>query len=270
MCELAYSKDELTDTMKGKLKAAFKLPTQDPSKIQMFNPDLRRKSLGISKKPGTWAPAPYTPPAIMPSAAGGAMPAEEDYTFEELVLWRPSPPQETAAEETQEAGADGEASAQTEGATTAEGSASTQATGATTPVSVDGFLCRWLREHQREGVQFLFDCCMGLRDYEGEGCILADDMGLGEMLKKTLSSAVCPSSSGCTERVSRVHRDREVHISQAECAHTAPFVFRQDAAVDHHPMDLDDSRNGWNPGSHPHNCRVPCVARDKLGERAEY
>ena len=33
-----------------------------------------------------------------------------------------------------------------------------------------------LRPHQREGVQFLFECTMGLRGFEGEGCILADDM----------------------------------------------------------------------------------------------
>lgn len=33
-----------------------------------------------------------------------------------------------------------------------------------------------LRPHQREGVQFLFECTMGLRGFEGQGCILADDM----------------------------------------------------------------------------------------------
>ena len=33
-----------------------------------------------------------------------------------------------------------------------------------------------LRPHQREGVQFLFECVMGLRGFEGHGCILADDM----------------------------------------------------------------------------------------------
>ena len=37
-----------------------------------------------------------------------------------------------------------------------------------------------LRPHQREGVQFLFECVMGLRGFEGNGCILADDMGLGK------------------------------------------------------------------------------------------
>ena len=40
-------------------------------------------------------------------------------------------------------------------------------------------LAKWLRPHQREGVSFMYDCVMGMRDFEGYGCILADDMGLG-------------------------------------------------------------------------------------------
>lgn len=48
------------------------------------------------------------------------------------------------------------------------------------PIDVDPLLTRWLRPHQREGVQFMFDCVLGLRQSAGFGCILADDMGLGE------------------------------------------------------------------------------------------
>lgn len=33
---------------------------------------------------------------------------------------------------------------------------------------------------QREGVKFMYKCVMGLKDYKGQGCILADDMGLGK------------------------------------------------------------------------------------------
>ena len=40
-----------------------------------------------------------------------------------------------------------------------------------------------LRPHQREGVKFLYECVMGLRDFGGQGCILADDMGLGKTLQ---------------------------------------------------------------------------------------
>jgi SNF2 family DNA or RNA helicase len=44
-------------------------------------------------------------------------------------------------------------------------------------VVVPQILGKWLRPHQREGVQFMYQCVMGLKDYEGNGCILADDMG---------------------------------------------------------------------------------------------
>ena len=50
-------------------------------------------------------------------------------------------------------------------------------------VKVDNMLTRWLRPHQREGVSFLYECVMGLRGFEGAGCILADDMGLGKTLQ---------------------------------------------------------------------------------------
>ncbi|CAL8470234.1 g9776 [Coccomyxa elongata] len=51
------------------------------------------------------------------------------------------------------------------------------------PVVVDGMLTKWLRPHQREGVTFMFECVTGLRDFGGNGCILADDMGLGKTLQ---------------------------------------------------------------------------------------
>ncbi len=42
-------------------------------------------------------------------------------------------------------------------------------------------LAKWLRPHQREGVQFMYECIMGMKDFNGNGCILADDMGLGKV-----------------------------------------------------------------------------------------
>jgi hypothetical protein len=48
-------------------------------------------------------------------------------------------------------------------------------------VFVPPVLAKWLRPHQREGVQFMYECVMGLRDFAGNGCILADDMGLGKL-----------------------------------------------------------------------------------------
>ena len=51
------------------------------------------------------------------------------------------------------------------------------------PVIVSPFIGKFLREHQREGVRFVFECVCGLRPYNGQGCILADDMGLGKTLQ---------------------------------------------------------------------------------------
>ncbi|KAL4956810.1 SNF2 family N-terminal domain-containing protein [Aspergillus filifer] len=50
-------------------------------------------------------------------------------------------------------------------------------------VVVDPILGKHLRPHQREGVQFLYECVMGMRSFNGEGAILADDMGLGKTLQ---------------------------------------------------------------------------------------
>jgi DNA repair and recombination protein RAD54B len=50
-------------------------------------------------------------------------------------------------------------------------------------VVLDPVITQRLRPHQREGVKFLYECVMGLRDFGGQGCILADDMGLGKTLQ---------------------------------------------------------------------------------------
>ncbi|KAK3420598.1 hypothetical protein EUGRSUZ_G01447 [Eucalyptus grandis] len=51
-------------------------------------------------------------------------------------------------------------------------------------IEVDPLLVRFLRPHQREGVQFMFECVSGLSGNASiNGCILADDMGLGKTLQ---------------------------------------------------------------------------------------
>ncbi|KAL8783429.1 MAG: hypothetical protein Q9213_004629 [Squamulea squamosa] len=50
-------------------------------------------------------------------------------------------------------------------------------------VVIDPILSKKLREHQREGVKFMYECVMGLRDFNGHGAILADEMGLGKTLQ---------------------------------------------------------------------------------------
>ncbi len=43
-------------------------------------------------------------------------------------------------------------------------------------VVLDPLLARQMRPHQREGLKFMYECVMGLRDTEHTGCILADEM----------------------------------------------------------------------------------------------
>ncbi|KAI8615559.1 SNF2 family N-terminal domain-containing protein [Chytriomyces sp. MP71] len=50
-------------------------------------------------------------------------------------------------------------------------------------VVVDPFLAVNLRPHQVEGVHFLYECVMGMKDFDGCGAILADEMGLGKTLQ---------------------------------------------------------------------------------------
>ena len=50
-------------------------------------------------------------------------------------------------------------------------------------VVIDPLLGNKLREHQREGVKFMYECVMGFRDFDGQGAILADEMGLGKSLQ---------------------------------------------------------------------------------------
>ena len=50
-------------------------------------------------------------------------------------------------------------------------------------VVVDPLLTKCLRDHQRQGVSFLYECVMGLRDFDGRGAILGDEMGLGKTLQ---------------------------------------------------------------------------------------
>ena len=51
------------------------------------------------------------------------------------------------------------------------------------PVIVEPFIIRSLRPHQREGVQFLYDCVLGRANAGCTGAILADEMGLGKSLQ---------------------------------------------------------------------------------------
>eukprot|EP00892_Ulva_mutabilis_P003145 jgi/Ulvmu1/12831/UM098_0013.1 len=88
--------------------------------------------------------------------------------------------------------------------------------GGTSRVVVDAFLARKLREHQKEGVQFLYNALSGRiglssvsggdagsnRDEQGRysGCILADEMGLGKTVQVLAASWAMMSGGGPSGR----------------------------------------------------------------------
>lgn len=51
------------------------------------------------------------------------------------------------------------------------------------PVVIDPRLSKFLRPHQIEGVKFLYRCTTGLLASNAWGCIMADEMGLGELVR---------------------------------------------------------------------------------------
>mgnify|MGYP007078172883 CR=1 FL=1 len=142
-----YNEGDLTPNMRSKVSdafAAFRKPKQDPSKVQLFDPDRATKRLGGGKLGAPRVARPLSTPALQ--FAPAPPPTEEETVkHDPLQLWLPT---EVPVEE---------------GEPGAAPPPSTEV-----PIEVDPHLCRWLRPHQREGVQFLFDCTMGLRDFEGE------------------------------------------------------------------------------------------------------
>ncbi|KAG0142161.1 hypothetical protein CROQUDRAFT_97881 [Cronartium quercuum f. sp. fusiforme G11] len=50
-------------------------------------------------------------------------------------------------------------------------------------VVLDPRLSRCMRPHQFDGVKFMYECTMGMREHDASGCILADTMGLGKSLQ---------------------------------------------------------------------------------------
>ncbi|XP_031557319.1 DNA repair and recombination protein RAD54B-like [Actinia tenebrosa] len=50
-------------------------------------------------------------------------------------------------------------------------------------VVIDPHIAQHLRPHQKEGVIFLYECVVGLRNFSGNGAILGDEMGLGKTVQ---------------------------------------------------------------------------------------
>ena len=73
-------------------------------------------------------------------------------------------------------------------------------------IEVPPCIARFLRPHQREGVQFMAECVLGLRRFKGNGAILADDMGWERR---------CRASHCCTRSSHRV--SSRAYPSRAAC-----------------------------------------------------
>ena len=131
-------------TVKG-AEAVLRRPFKSPCpNAPSSTADLKRK-LFMRKRFVPWGSKGL--PAL-PSLSSGSQEKEEEDAGEPLILWQS---EEEGKEDDQ--------------------------------ISVDGMLTKFLRPHQREGVQFMFECVTGLKGFNGNGCILADDMGLGKTLQ---------------------------------------------------------------------------------------
>ena len=134
-------------TEEAKLRMPFKSPV--PGAPNMSD-EMRRRILALKTfvpwgSRNAWTPpAPVVPPPPPPMDDGAP---DDEPPPEPLELYSPTPEEIAAGK---------------------------------TAVVVDPMLTRNLRAHQREGVQFMWECVAGMRSFEGKGCILADDMGLGE------------------------------------------------------------------------------------------
>jgi hypothetical protein len=69
-------------------------------------------------------------------------------------------------------------------------------------VVVDPILTKYLRPHQREGVQFLYNCITGQGGFKGNGAILADEMYARH--SSVVESRACATSSELTSSMAWV------------------------------------------------------------------
>jgi hypothetical protein len=220
--------------------AALRRPFKSP------HPDAPARSLDLQKKLSarrTFVPwganAPFRPAVLAAPLGGGAggaggppappPPVELPPGVEPLVLWEPP------------AGVGG------------------------APVRVDDALTRWLRPHQREGVQFMFDCVAGLRGHEGRGALGWGGWGCSRVEGDSTNN--CPSlflstpaltlPSSIQPQPPRLHprrrhgprQDAPGHRAHLDAPHRGPPRARRRAA------------------RAPRDYRLPDLARRQLGRR---
>lgn len=192
--------------------AVFK-PFKLPGGVQR-DPNAKPPQLGVKRRPAGFLPSvPYKRPDLSP---GTPIPTEEDISFAAAAIQAEKEAEELRKREEEERNKakkvelpegyeplvlhDPEDPPRFD----AEGNVCSDPS---TPISkedidpdaakvvVEDFIGVSLREHQREGVQFMFSCIHSMRGFNGAGCILADDMGLGKTLQVGRIPSLCSTAS---------------------------------------------------------------------------
>jgi hypothetical protein len=109
-------------------------------------------------------------------------------------------------------------------------------------VVVDPVLSNHLRPHQREGVAFLWDCLMGLRMTEGQGCILAD-VSVSIRKLATIAGAMLTKPTGAGHGFREDAANDIAHLDHAETAHDiAPCYYQGISGLSLKPCEQLESR----------------------------
>lgn len=164
--------------------AVLKKPFKSPHPNAPAQSDALKRALAARNRFVPWGAGnkPFVPPklsAVVPMGDDGAglgvplVPPQPQQAvvielpegIEPLVLWEPPPRSSNASDKG------------------GEGDNNDDDDDNNERIIVDNALTRFLRPHQREGVQFMFECVCGLRDFGGQGALLCDDMGLGKTLQ---------------------------------------------------------------------------------------
>lgn len=128
-------------------------------------------------------------------------------------------------------------------------------------VIVDPLLSKKLRQHQRDGIKFLYECVMGLRDFDGHGAILADEMGLGKTLQTIalLWTLLKQSPSGHGSSIKKV-----LIVCPATLVNNWRKEFRKWLGLDRIGVLIADGKARINHFTHGKSYSVMIVGYEKL------
>ena len=143
-------------------------------------------------------------------------------------------------------------------------------------------LAKWLRPHQREGVKFMYECVMGMRDFDGNGCILADGKWRARiylficwcisMSSRAISQLSLEFVWSCSEldTLLTLYFRRKFLLQCIYPIQRSPnrYGTRQDSPIRHPHLDppQDRHRRPSSPDRQAHHRRLPVLPRQELGQ----